>query len=72
MVDLGGGGRTGVIGRLRRLLHPARPGPAGDPSREAGAARFGLGEGRREGGEVARRIDAARRRLKATIPPPEE
>jgi hypothetical protein len=68
LVDLGGRRRGGVIRRLRRLLSSARPGQHDDSlgKRPGGRARAG------EGGDAARRIEAAQRRLKATIPPPEE
>ena len=71
LVDVGGGRLSGrVIGTLRRVLSSALgvgrehagelPSPA--PPRRA----------RRRGSDADRRIEDARRRLKATIPPPED
>jgi hypothetical protein len=65
LVDIGGGGRSGrVIGRLRRMAARAlgRRERAGVLSRSH--------NNRRD--DPRRRIDNARQRLKATIPPPED
>jgi hypothetical protein len=71
LVDVGGGRRGRrrlVIGRLRRVFSSALGrgnAPAAELSDAASATRSGADE-------PARRIEAARRRLKATIPPPED
>jgi hypothetical protein len=55
-----------VIGRLRRVLSSALGrGSAAAEARSASAETY-------DSEESARRIEAARRRLKATIPPPPE
>jgi hypothetical protein len=58
-----------VIGRLRRVFSSALGrgnAPAAELSDSGGPTRRGVVE------EPAQRIEAARRRLKATIPPPED
>jgi hypothetical protein len=62
LVDFGRGRRRGVIGWLRRTLGASRA--------QTGHARPAAPRGA-SSREADRRIDAARRRLKATIPPPE-
>jgi hypothetical protein len=64
LVDLGGGGRAGVIARWRRVLSSAL-------NRGSGATEP-LTVRNQPGAEADRRIEAARRRLKAEIPPREE
>jgi hypothetical protein len=64
LVNIGGGGRTGVIARLRRVLSSALYRDPG--ATEPVAVRD------HPGSEAARRIEAARRRLKAEIPHREE
>jgi hypothetical protein len=64
LVDIGGGGRRGVIGRLRRAFGSSRA--------RARADRRSPGATRAHRGEAERRLEAARVRLKARIPPPEE
>jgi hypothetical protein len=70
LVYLGGGERRGVIGRLRRVLDAALPRRGGHSARERRGSRVDERPGERR--EFPRRIDAARRRLKETIPPPED
>jgi len=48
------------LGLLRRLLVGGGPGDEAEPAEEPGEA------------QAAERIEAARRRLKETIPPPED
>jgi hypothetical protein len=64
LVNLGAGQRGGlIVGGLRRALGSAF-GRRGSVDAAAPAAPSGH--------EAQRRIDAARRRLQATIPPPED
>jgi hypothetical protein len=73
LVDIGRSRRRGVIGRLRGALPFASRGDSRGGSRTAGP-----GASQREpsaalgAGDARRRIDAARTRLKATIPPRED
>jgi hypothetical protein len=72
LVDLRSGWRGGLIARLRKTFSSDRPDPGGvAPSAASqpdvhGEAAFGAAH------EVELRIEAARRRLKAAIPPPPE
>jgi len=71
LVNVGGGRRNGgVIGALRRLLSSRgerQSGSAADADAGTGA---GAAERRRD--EAPRKLDDAKQRLKATIPPPGE
>jgi len=74
LVNVGGGRRNGgVIGALRRLLSSRgerQSGSAADAGAGAGAGAAGAAERRRD--EAPRKLDDAKQRLKATIPPPGE
>jgi hypothetical protein len=62
--DIGGGRRTGVIGRLRKALSAALG--RGSASGTESDAHAGADT------DAGRRIEAARRRLKRAIPPRED